>query len=51
MTDNEKELIKLLRENDNPEKVASYMFSLFLDYLHKHDPSQERPSADLREFA
>lgn len=51
MTDNERELIKLLRENDNPEKVASYMFSLFLDYLHKHAPSQETPSVDLQEFA
>lgn len=51
MTDYEKELIKLLRENDNPEKVASYMLSLFLDYLHTHAPSQETPSADLREFA
>jgi uncharacterized protein (DUF927 family) len=51
MTDNERELIELLRENENNEKVASYMFSLFLDYLHKHAPSQETPSADLREFA
>ena len=51
MTDNERELINLLRENDNPEKVASYMLNLFLDYLHKHDPSQEKPSADLQEFA
>ena len=51
MTDNERELINLLRGNDNPEKVANYMLSLFLDYLHKHAPSQETLSADLREFA
>ena len=51
MTENERELIKILRENDNPEKVASYMLNLFLDYLHTHVPSQETPSADLREFA
>lgn len=51
MTENERELIQILRENDNPEKVAGYMLSLFLDYLHKHDPSQEKPSADLRELA
>ena len=51
MTENERELIKILRENDNPEKVASYMLNLFLDYLHTHAPSQETPSADLQEFA
>ena len=51
MTENERELIKLLRENDEPEKVASYMLSLFLDYLHKHAPSQETPVAELQEFA
>ena len=51
MTDNERELVNLLRENDNPEKVASYMLNLFLDYLHTHAPSQEKPSADLQEFA
>ena len=51
MTENERELIQILRENDNPEKVAGYMLSLFLDYLHTHAPSQEKPSADLREFA
>ena len=51
MTENERELINLLRENDHPEKVASYMLNLFLDYLHTHAPSQGKPSADLREFA
>ena len=51
MTENERELINLLRENDNPEKVAGYMLSLVLDYLHTHVPSQEKPSADLQGFA
>ena len=50
MTENERELIKLLRENDNPEKVASYMLNLFLDYLHKLDPSQEIPAVVPQEF-
>jgi hypothetical protein len=45
MTENEVELINLLHENDNPEMVAEYMLSLFLDYLHKHGPSQEKPAA------
>ena len=51
MTENEKELIKLIRENDNLEKVANYMLSLFLDYLHKPCPFQERSSAAPRESA
>ena len=51
MTNNEKELISLIRENDNPEKVASYMLSLFLDYLHTHAPSEENIAADLQELA
>jgi hypothetical protein len=45
MNENELELINLLHENDNPEMVAEYMLSLFLDYLHKHGPSQEMPVA------
>ena len=51
MTDNERELIKLVRDSDDPEKVASYMFSVFLDYLHTHAPSQETPAVELQEFA
>ena len=51
MTENERELINLLRENDNPEKVANYMLSLFLDYLHTHAQAQEKPSVGLQEFA
>ena len=41
MTNNELELINIIRESDNPEKVANYMLSLFLDYLHTHGPYQE----------
>ena len=51
MTETEMDLIKLLRENDNPAKVAEYMLNLFLDYLRTHAPSQEIPSADLQESA
>ena len=48
MNDNELELIDLIRDSDNPDKVAAYMFSLFLDYLHTHGPSQEKHAADPR---
>ena len=51
MTDNEIELIKLIRENDNPEEMAAYMLSLFYDYLRTHAPSQEKPFADPLESA
>ena len=51
MTDKELELINLIRENDNPDKVAAYMLNLFLDYLHTHVPSQENTAADLQELA
>ena len=47
MSKNEIELIKLIRENDKPEMVASYMFNLFLDYLRTNGPSQEKHAADL----
>ena len=48
MTRNEEELFALIRENDKPEMVASYMFTLFLDYLRTHGPSQEKHAADLQ---
>ena len=41
MTNNERELINIVRESVNPEQVANYMLNLFLDYLRTHDPSQE----------
>ena len=51
MSKNEFELIELLRENDNPEKVASYMLNLCLDYLRTHGPSQEKHAAGPLESA
>ena len=45
MTENEKELLTIIHESEDPEKVANYMLSLFLDYLHTHAPSQEKLSA------
>ena len=51
MSKNELELIELLHENGKPEKMASYMLSLFSGYLRTHGPSQETPAADPRESA
>jgi hypothetical protein len=51
MNANETELINIIRNSTNPEKVATFMFNLFLDYLRTHAPSQETPSAAPRESA
>lgn len=51
MTDNEKELINIIRTSEDPQKVAEYMLNLFLDYLRTNAPSQETPSACPRESA
>ena len=51
MSKNEQELIEIIRDSVNPELVAQYMLSLFLDYLQKHDPSQETPAAVVLESA
>ena len=51
MTQNEMELIKIIRDSSDPENVANYMFNLFLDYLRTHGPSQETPVAVLQESA
>jgi hypothetical protein len=51
MTSNEQELISIIRNSEDPDKVAVYAFNLFLDYLHKHGSSQESTSAVPRESA
>ena len=43
MTNNEQELINIVRDSVNPEQVANYMLNLFLDYLRTHAPCQEKP--------
>ena len=37
MTDNEKELIKLIRENDNPEQAFVTATVIILDFLKQHE--------------
>ena len=46
MSENELELIAIIRESADPQAVAAYAFTLLLDYLRKSAPSQEIPSAD-----
>jgi hypothetical protein len=51
MTDNEKELINIIRTSEDPQKVAEYMLNLFLDYLRTNAPSEEKAAASPRESA
>ena len=51
MTENERELINIIRENDNPEKALSTAIETILLYLQHRGSFQEPSVADLREFA
>lgn len=42
MTDHEKELIKLIRENDNPEQALMTATVIILDFLKQHESSEEQ---------
>ena len=39
MTDNEKELIKLIRENDSPEQALMTATAIILGFLTQHESS------------
>lgn len=45
MTENEKELIKLIRENDNPEQALMTAAVIILGYLKQHGSSEEPVAA------
>lgn len=45
MTENEKELLKLIRENDKPEQALMTAVVIVLGYLKQHE-SFEEPSVD-----
>ena len=51
MTENEYELIRIIRENDNPETALVTAVKTILSYLKQHESSQEQAAADLRELA
>lgn len=51
MTDNEKDLINIIRENDNPQAALATAVETILLYLKRHESSQEQAAADLRELA
>ena len=50
MTENERELINLIRENDNPEKALLTAVETILLYLKQNGSFQAQVVADLQEF-
>ena len=42
MTENEKELIKIIRENDNPERALMTAAVMILGFLKQHGSSEEQ---------
>lgn len=51
MTDNEKELVHIIRAHDNPEKALEIAFALMLDFLVQREALQDTFSAHPRESA
>ena len=48
MTENEKELINMIRENDNPEQALMTATVIILGFLKQHESSEVQESAVLR---
>lgn len=49
MTDNEKELIKLIHDNDNPQQALALAMELMIEILEKYGVSQDTYSEPHRE--
>ena len=47
MTDNEMELIQIIRENDNPSQALMAAALIVLGYLKQHGSSEEQAAAVL----
>ena len=51
MTANEIELLKLIRENDNPEQALMTAAAVIIDFLKQHESSEGQAVVCLREHA
>ena len=51
MTDNEKELINMIRDTDTPGQALMTAAVIVLGYLRQHESSVTQESADLQELA
>lgn len=47
MTDSEQQLIKLIRENDNPEQALMTAAVVILGFLKQHESSEEQAAVCL----
>jgi hypothetical protein len=45
MTENEKELIRIIRENDNPEQALMTAAVIILGFLKQHESSEVQAAA------
>ena len=50
MSDNSVELIKMIRENDNPEQALMAAATIILGFLKQHESSEEQAAVCLREL-
>ena len=41
MSNNEKELLQIIREHDNPEQALDIAIGLMFDFLEKHEEPQD----------
>lgn len=51
MNENEKKLLEIIRENDNPEQALMTAATIILGYLKQHGSSEERDPVCLQERA
>jgi hypothetical protein len=51
MTENEKQLIDLIRENDNPEEALMTASVIILGFLKQHESSEEQAVVYLQELS
>jgi hypothetical protein len=51
MTDNEKELLRIIRSHDNPEQAVEIAINLLIDFSAKHEVPLNTSSVHLQESA
>lgn len=47
MTDNENELLNIIRDYNNPEQAVEIAINLLIDFLEKHEVPQDTSSVHL----
>ena len=50
MTDNERELLNLIRKNDNPERAFVKAIEIILSHLTHHEASELESFVEFREY-